>query len=95
MCCRSLFVVERITVTDLVANKISGSGSCLIGKLQNSPHNCETSCCLACCQREGNHELHVQINEDMRTICTLNVTLTNPLTYVSLFSVVADVSSSL
>lgn len=30
---RSLFVVEGITVTDLLTNKISGSGSCLIGKL--------------------------------------------------------------
>lgn len=28
-------------VTHLVANKISGRGSCLIWKLQNSPHNCE------------------------------------------------------
>lgn len=56
--CRSLFVVERITVSDLVANKISGSGSCLIGKLQNSPHNCERSCCLACSQQEGNHKIH-------------------------------------
>lgn len=33
MCCRSLFVVERITVTDLLTNKISGSGSCLSEKL--------------------------------------------------------------
>lgn len=58
LCCGSLFVVERITVTDLVANKISGSGSCLIGKLQNSPHNCEASSCPASRRQKGNHKIH-------------------------------------
>lgn len=71
VCCGSLFVVERITVTDLVANKISGSGSCLIGKLRNSPRDCETSCRPACSQQGGNHWTHVQINQDRRTIRTL------------------------
>lgn len=58
VCCGSLFVVEMITVTDLVANKISGSGSCLIGKLQNSPHNWEASCCLVSTRQKGNHKIH-------------------------------------
>lgn len=70
-CCTNLFVVERITVTDLVANKISGSGSCLIGKLQNSPVNCEASCCPASGDQEGNQRKHKQIHQDRRTSSAL------------------------
>lgn len=70
------FFAEGITVSDLVANKISGSGSCLIGKLQNSPHNCETRCCPARRQQEGSHRAHMQLNPDKRTVWTVYFALT-------------------
>lgn len=71
VCCRRLFVVERITVSDLVANKISGSGSCLIGKLKNRPHTCGRN------RRKSQSKVK-------RTICTLYFAPSDQPTSVSL-----------
>lgn len=58
-------------VSDLVTNKISGSGSCLIGKLQNSSHNCDTSCCPACSKQKRSHETHKQTDNYKNMISSL------------------------